>query len=436
MFVAAAGLAVAAATPGRSQQTAPVLERPANRADREAVIRVRADLSVLADDSLQGRFTGTREAEVAARYLARRFQEAGARPGVPGWLQEFTVAPDAPGVVGIPEGQRPTRGTNVVALIPGRDARLREEFVVVGAHYDHLGLGATGVHSPDQQGQIHNGADDNASGTVALLEIARRLAREPARRSVLLVAFAGEEFGLIGSAAYVRTPAAPLERTVAMVNLDMVGRLRNDRLLAFGAETAAEFPALLDSLNQVAGFDLKASGDGYGRSDHQSFYLAKKPVVHLFTDLHEDYHRPSDDWDRINVPGLVRVAAFTTELVRALADRTAPLTFVDRPPPAPPVAAGPVRTGGYGAYLGSIPDMSVGGPGVRLSGVRPESPAARAGLAEGDILLRIGDFEITDLQAMTDALRAHRPGDTVTVVFRRGQATDSVRVTFSSRGGA
>jgi hypothetical protein len=409
---------------------------PGSAAQQRIEGQLRADLAVLAADSLQGRFTGTREADAAAAYLRRRFEAIGARPGVPGWLMEFTVDSGAPGVVGIPDGRRPRRGANVVALVPGRDPVLRDEYVVVGAHYDHLGLGETGVHSPEQRGQVHNGADDNASGTVALLEIGRRLVERPSRRSVLLVAFAGEEFGLLGSAAYVRAPPAPLARTIAMVNLDMVGRLRNDRLLIFGAETALEFPTLLDSLNRSAGFDLKASGDGYGRSDQQSFYLAKKPVLHVFTDLHEDYHRPSDDWEKINVSGLLRVAEFTVNVVRALGDRTVPLTFVDKPPPPPPPPiAGTPRTGGYGAYLGSIPDMSSGGPGVRLSGVRAGSPAERAGLAEGDVLLRIGAIEIADLQAMTGALRAHRAGDTATVVFRRGQRLDSTRVVFGTRPG-
>jgi C-terminal processing protease CtpA/Prc len=248
------------------------------------------------------------------------------------------------------------------------------------------------------------------------------------------VAFSGEELGLLGSAGYVRQPAVPLDSTVAMVNLDMVGRLRNDRLLVFGSETATEFPALLDSLNASAKFDLKYSGDGFGRSDQQSFYLAKKPVLHMFTDLHEDYHRPSDDAEKINLPGLVRVADFTAAVVRAIADRSAPLTFVFKAPP--PVATGSGQpSSGYGAYFGSIPDMASGGPGVRISGVRPDSPAAKAGLKEGDTLLWIGTFEITDLQAMTEALRSHRPGDAVVVKYRRGATVDSVPVVLGRRGG-
>ena len=398
---------------------------------------VRRDLSVLAADSMGGRFTGSPGGDAAARYLAKRFGEIGAKPGAPGWLQEFTLAPDLAATKEIPEAERPRRGANVVAVVRGRDPQLANEYVAVGAHYDHLGHGQARSSSLGGQGEIYNGADDNASGTVALLEIARRLVAAPPKRSVVLIAFSGEELGLLGSAAYVKTPAVPLDRTIAMVNLDMVGRLRDDGLMIFGSETAAEFPALLDSLNRTAKFALKHTGDGLGRSDQQSFYLAGKPVLHLFTNVHEDYHRPSDDWEKINVPGLVRVAAFTTELVRAIADRPAPLALVSKPPAAHPPVSGSQQavSAGYGAYLGSIPDMSVGGPGVRLSGVRAGSPADRAGLREGDVLLRIGTFEVEDLQAMTDALRAHRPGDTAMVRFRRGERVDSVAVVFGRRGG-
>lgn len=396
---------------------------------------VTADLRFLAADSLGGRFTGTDAALKAARYLARRFREAGAKPGVPGWLQTFTIASDVPGLKQIDLPARPSHGVNVVAVVPGRDRNLKREYVVVGAHYDHLGHGEAKSSSLGDPGQVYNGADDNASGTVALVAIARELARHPARRSVLLVAFSGEELGLLGSAAYVREPAVPLEQTVAMVNLDMVGRLRNGRLLVFGSETATEFPALLDSLNLVEKFDLKYSGDGFGRSDQQSFYVAKKPVLHVFTDLHEDYHRPTDDWEKINVPGLVKVAGFTASVVRTIADRTVPLTFVFKAPA--PVAGLPgQQTSGYGAYFGSIPDMASGGPGVRLSGVRPESPAAKAGLKEGDTLLGIGAFEVTDLQAMTEALRHHKPGDTVMVRFRRAGVMDSAAAVLGRRGGS
>jgi C-terminal processing protease CtpA/Prc len=250
---------------------------------------------------------------------------------------------------------------------------------------------------------------------------------------VLLIAFSGEELGLLGSTAYVRAPAIPLDRTYAMINLDMVGRLRNDRLLVFGVLTAKEFPALLDSLNRKARFDLKTSGDGYGPSDQQSFFVAKKSVLHLFTDLHEDYHRSTDDWDKINYGGLERVAVFTADLARVLGNRTAPLTFVDAAP-APAHAAGSSSGSGYGAYFGSVPDMSGGVEGVRLSGVRPDSPADRAGIKAGDVLLEMGGTPVPDLQAMTDVLRSHQPGDTIAVVFRRGTVVDTTRAVLGKRG--
>lgn len=394
---------------------------------------IREDIQYLASDQLGGRMTGSEGGASAARYLARRFGAVGAKPGVPGWLQSFDIAPEVPGLKDLPEAGRPARSSNVVATVRGRDRVLRDEYVIVGAHYDHLGRGIQSS-SLGKIGEPYNGADDNASGSVALIEIARQLAADPPKRSVVVVAFSGEELGLLGSAAYVRSPPVPMERTVAMVNLDMVGRLRNDRLLVFGSETATEFPALLDSLNAGPKFDLKYSGDGFGRSDQQSFYVAKKPVLHVFTDLHEDYHRPSDDWEKINIAGLEKVATYAASIVRTLADRSAPLTFVFKAPPPPPAPVAGNPSGGA-ASLGTIPDMASGGPGVRLSGVRPDSPADKAGLKEGDILLGIGAVDIPDLQGMSDALRQHRPGDTVMVRFRRGTRNDSVKAVLGRRAG-
>ena len=393
--------------------------------------RVAADVAFLASDRLEGRFTGSAGAREASAHIAEAFRRAGLRPGTSGsWFQEFRVASGAPALHGTGlGGDSGLAGRNVVAVLPGRDPALRAEAVVIGAHYDHLGTGTFGARDSASRGQIHNGADDNASGTATLLEIARILKEKPPRRTIVFVAFAGEELGLIGSDAYVKQPAVPIEQTVAMINLDMVGRLRDDRLMALGAETATELPALLDSLNRSAGFQLRASGDGYGASDHQSFYLAKRPVIHFFTDLHEDYHRPGDDADKLNVAGMARIARFAADLARVIADRDARLTLVDMPRPTP-VAGG----GGYGTWLGTIPDMTGGGPGVRLSGVMPGSPAEAAGIREGDVLIRIGVHEVLDLQAMTNALRAHRPGDSVAVVVRRGERLDTLRTVLGRRG--
>jgi len=395
--------------------------------------RLVEDVRYLSDDRLGGRLTGTPGADSAAEYIARRFAEVGLQPGRGGWFQEFTVAADAPGVRGRAAG--PMRGRNVIGILPGSDPVLRREAVIVGAHYDHLGTGRFGSLDPDSTGKVHNGADDNASGTAALIHIARTLAAAPPLRSVVFIAFSGEELGLIGSAHYVKDPLYGLEQTVAMINLDMVGRMRDRRLIVYGTSTAAEFPALLDSLNWYQGFDLKKQGDGYGPSDQSSFYSAHRPVLHLFTDLHPDYHRASDDWEKINFEGMARVIDFTAGLAAALGGRTTALTFVDVPANHGATGNGSApATPGYGAYLGSIPDMTSTPGGVRISGVRAESPAAKAGLMAGDIITRIGDHEVPDLQAMTNALRTFKAGDTSAIVVRRGSGTLTLQVTFGTRG--
>ncbi len=324
--------------------------------------------------------TGSVGADSAAAYLARRFSQVGLQPAAGGWFQSFTVGRDAPAARNTQPGV--LVGRNVVGILPGRDPVLRNQTVILGAHYDHLGLGGFGSLDPDSTGLIHNGADDNASGAAALIQVAARLAASPPARTVVFIAFSGEELGLLGSAYYVKQPIYPLSGTLAMVNLDMVGRLRNGRLIVYGARSAKEFPALLDSLNWYAGFDLKAQGDGYGPSDHSSFYAAKKPVLHIFTDLHEDYHRTTDDWQKVNYDGLKRVADFRLGLVTALANRTRPLSFVDLPADVPPPAATADQpmTRGYGAYLGTVPEMTGSPGGVRLVGVRAGSPAEISGL--------------------------------------------------------
>ena len=217
-----------------------------------------------------------------------------------------------------------------------------------------------------------------------------------------------------------------------MLNLDMVGRLRNARLLALGAATAREFPALLDSLNTPPRFDLRASGDGWGPSDHEVFFATRHPVLHFFTDLHEDYHRSTDDWPKLNVNGIAQVAQFVADLALVLADRSGPLTFVDAP--RPQATAG---GSGYGAYLGTIPDMSGGvpnGQGVKITGVRAGSPAAQAGLAAGDVITTIGGKHIGNLYDMTDALRSHQPGDTVVIVSTRDGVERRATTVLGKRG--
>jgi hypothetical protein len=396
--------------------------------------RLLDDIKFLTDDRLQGRVTGSAGADSAAAYLARRFSEVGLQPAAGGWFQSFAVGRDAPAARQAKSGG--VIGKNVIGILPGKHPVLRNQTVVLGAHYDHLGLGGFGSLDPDSTGRVHNGADDNASGVAGLIQVAARLAASPPARTVVFIAFSGEELGLLGSAHYVKQPIYPLAGTLAMVNLDMVGRLRNGRLIVYGAGSAKEFPPLLDSLNWYAGFDLRAQGDGYGPSDQSSFYAAKRPVLHLFTDLHEDYHRTTDDWQKVNVDGLKRVADFTLGLITALANRRRPLTFFDLPAPLPTQTAAPSQASpGYGAYLGTVPDMTGAPGGVRLVGVRAGSPAEKAGLRGDDIITRIGTTDTPDLQAMTDALRSHRPGDTVNIIVRRGAGVTTLRARLGLRGG-
>jgi hypothetical protein len=404
---------------------------PGLAAQTPAADQMMEDVRFLSDDRLGGRLTGTPGADSAAAYLARRFEQVGLQPAQHGWLQPFEIAEDA--AIVQQAGLGGTTGYNVVGILPGSSPELRNEVVIVGAHYDHLGLGNFGALDPDSAGLVHNGADDNASGTAALVHVARRLRGDPPKRTVVFIAFGAEEVGLLGSASYVRNPSYPLSRAIAMVNMDMVGRLRNNRLIVFGAETAEEFPALLDSLNWYAGFDLKASGDGYGPSDHASFYGAGMPVLHVFTDLHEDYHRATDEIHKISHEGLLRVADFSAAIVEALANRTEPLSFVAAPRPT--ASSGSSASSGYGSDLGSIPDMTGGSTrGVRLSGVRRDGPADRGGIRADDVITRIGSFEIATLQDMANALRSYKPGDEVEIVVLRGGVEHRTTVTLGRRG--
>ena len=392
--------------------------------------RVSTDIGFLAADAREGRGVGTAGLNAAAEYLAREFARIGlSQPWETGYFQEFTIDSTAPAAAHTGIGGAAVK--NVVGVLPGRGP-LAGQVVVLGAHYDHLGRGGAGVGSldPDSVGVIHNGADDNASGTAALLEAARLLRGklQGDRRTIVFVAFTAEESGLIGSSHYVQHPVYANDSTVAMLNFDMVGRLRDEKLLALGAETAVEFPTLLDSLNTPYRFDLRASGDGWGRSDHASFYGARIPVIHFFTDTHEQYHRVTDDPETINGAGIARVASYAADLTTALATRPERLTYVSVAKPQP-VAAG------SGASLGTIPDMSGNPGGVRLTGVRDGSPAATAGIQAGDIITRIGEHDVADLQGMTNALAAYKPGDVVDVVVRRGEETRTFTVTLGRRGG-
>jgi hypothetical protein len=313
----------------------------------------------------------------------------------------------------------PGRAWNVIGTLRGTDPALRHQAVVVGAHYDHLGQGGETSLAPSRYAEIHPGADDNASGVAGVIGLARRLAAAGgARRTVVFVTFAGEEMGLLGSAHYVRAPSVPLEGTVAMLNLDMIGRLREDRLYVFGVDTGKEFREVLEAANRDTALQLRSSGDGYGPSDHTPFYAKDRPVLFFFTGPHEDYHRPSDTPDKINAPGMERVLRLIAGVLREVADGPAPVSFARAAPSSSPRARG--SGGGYGPYFGMIPEFGQAEDGVKLGGVRAGSPAEKAGLKAGDLIVRFDGKAVRNLEDFVFVLRGKRAGDRVEVVYRRG----------------
>jgi Peptidase family M28/PDZ domain len=409
---------IAAAVPAHGQTCPPA-------ADVAGAAGALADVRYLADDALAGRLAGSAGERCAGEYIAGEFARAKLRPaGERGsFFQSLSLAsalnPHAPGGT----------GRNVIAALDGADARLKDEWIVIGAHYDHLGEGGSRSSlAPDDKG-IHNGADDNASGVSVVLSAARAFAAGPRpARSVLFIAFTGEESGLLGSTHFVAHPTIA-GRITAMINLDMVGRLGQGPLIVYGVDTAEQWRALVEPAATRAGISIATRGEGYGPSDHTAFYTQDIPVLHLFTNTHTDYHKPSDDADKIDGAGLEKVTKMVVDIVAAAAARPEQLTLrrgAGQPPPANQAGTG-------GTYLGSVPDFAPVDRGVKLSGVTPGSPADKGGVRAGDVIVGMGKLDIADLQGMTDALRAHKPGDTVSLRLIRDGKPLTLEVTLGSR---
>jgi len=335
-----------------------------------------------------------------------------------GKTQSFAIPGARAGMrVNVVRDFRPTR--NVLGFLEGSDPKLKDEVVVVGAHYDHLGRGGSHSLSGESAPAIHHGADDNASGTAGVLELAQHLAanREKLGRSVLFMGFSGEEMGLLGSAHWTRKPTIPLERVAAMVNLDMVGRLQNNVLNILGAPSSPVWKGLLDEVNGAYKFQVRAGGGtSFGASDQQSFYAKQIPVLFFFTGVHPDYHKPSDTWEKVNVEGeekLLRFVADTVERVSRLPQRPEFSKSQDQEPTTSP---------GFKVFLGTIPDYAAEVEGVAFQGVREGSPADKGGLRAGDVLIEFDGKKIRNVQEYTAILADAKPNVAVKlVVLRKGE---------------
>ena len=332
--------------------------------------------------------------------------------------------------------RRPVR--NVIGTLRGTDPSLESEVVIIGAHYDHLGRSSRFSMSQNSSGQVHHGADDNASGTAAVIEMARAAveARKEFRRSMVFITFAGEEHGLLGSSYYVNHPTMPLDKTVAMINLDMVGRA-GGRIMVDGLANAPAVEADLTAAESASTLKLRAlrGGPGAGASDDATFLLRKIPSINFFSGFHSDYHRPSDTWEKIDAAGGAGVADLALALARQLANREQRPPFVETiQQEKDPHSSGNVgAVSGYGPYFGSVPDFANEGQGVKFAEVRAGSPAAKAGLRGGDVMIAFAGMPIKTLYDFTFALREKKPGDRVDVVVLRNGKEVKASVELTTR---
>jgi aminopeptidase YwaD len=324
---------------------------------------------------------------------------------------------------------------NVAAILPGSS----DEHLIIGAHYDHLGLGEHDSLAPSMAGQVHPGADDNASGAAGLLELARlfhaeRISRKaPPRRSVIFIAFTGEELGLLGSGYYVNHPLRPLDKAVAMINLDMIGRVRQSKLYVGGVGTGTGFQPLIEEEMKKFGFQADYATGGYDASDHTSFTAKQVPVLFFFSGLHGDYHKPSDTWDKIDGPVTARLLDLIFDVANRLDEAGSRPRFVRVNDAHQASAAAGQVGGGYGPYFGSVPDFAQMDNGVKFADVREGSPAAKAGLRAGDVLVEFDGKPIKNLYDFTYALRSRNPGDRVEVRVIRGGQPLTTPVTLEQR---
>lgn len=318
---------------------------------------------------------------------------------------------------------------NVIGYIPGNDPVKKNEVIIIGAHYDHLGWGGQGSMMPDEHA-IHNGADDNASGTAGMLELAQKFAakRDHLDRSMMFIAFGAEELGLIGSQYYVENPYIPNEKVAAMINLDMIGRMENNELTVFGVGTSPVWERLIESSSHYETFSVRTNPDGFGPSDHASFYAKDIPVLFFHTGLHGDYHRPSDTAEKINYEGMESIVRYVYDIALSLNTYEKQVAFTRADSPRPRGTMGNIRV-----YVGTMPDYVGETGGLKITGVRNDSPAEKAGIKSGDVIIKFGGRDIENVYDYTYALGEYDPGDVVEVVLLRDDEEMTIELELGSR---
>jgi len=384
--------------------------------------KLKQNVTYLASDKLQGRGTGTEAERKAAAYIAKQFNKIGLTPKGDNstFLKAFTFKKSSDPHGGISENAPQINSQNVAAYLDNG----AEYTIVIGAHYDHLGLGLDhNSLDANPEGKIHNGADDNASGTSGVIELARYFAKNGVKEqhNFLFLCFSGEELGLVGSKKFTENPSIDLNKVSFMVNMDMIGRLNEEkRIMVGGVGTAPDFVPTINSLKND--LSVKFDSAGIGPSDHTSFYLKNIPVLFFFTGQHSDYHKPSDDTEKVNFAGETLLLQFAVRVIEAL-DKKPKLTFQE-------TKAKQEDTPRFKVTLGIMPDYTWEGEGVHVDGVTDGKPASKAGVKKGDIITGLGDLSVKNIQDYMKALAAFKKGDTTTVKVKRDNAEQTLPVTF------
>jgi hypothetical protein len=382
--------------------------------------KIKEDVTFLADDALEGRQTGTPGGEKASEYIKNRFEKLGLSPkGTEGFFQPFTFKPKTHphDEVKFTENTDGTiTGRNVVGFIDNK----AKNTVIIGAHFDHLGYGGDGSLYRDSIKAIHNGADDNASGVAVMLNLASKLKNTNTNSNYVFIAFSGEEMGLLGSNYFVKNATIDTKAVSYMINMDMVGRLKDSALAVYGTGTSPIFKQVLKSHNND--FKLVMKESGVGPSDHTSFYLADMPVLHFFTGQHKDYHRPSDDTETLNYEGMEIISNYIFKIISDLNDN-GKLSFRKTKNESE-------ETPRYKVSMGVVPDYMFDGKGMKIDGVTEGRPAIKAGVKKGDVLVQFDGEKITDMMGYMKALSKTKAGDKKQIVVNRSGKKVKLTIQF------